>query len=82
MAEEEADFSVLDAAFGRTRLPLADSLDSKLGNEPWDAYVFHSLKLAGVIVEQPSLRRPERISAAHFSSDRREKHCRNEIGRF
>ena len=51
MAEEEANFSVLDAAFGRTRLPLVSSLDSKLGNEPWDAYVFHSLKLAGVIVE-------------------------------
>lgn len=51
MAEEEADFSVLDAAFGRTKLPIADSLDCKLGNEPWDAYVFHLLKLAGVIVE-------------------------------
>ena len=48
---DEANISVLDAAFQRSQLPTLSAVDSVLGNEPWDAYVCHLIKLAGVTVE-------------------------------
>jgi hypothetical protein len=50
-AEGEEEFAVLVDAFAKAELPLVVGSQSTLGNEPWDEYVLHMLKKAGVTVE-------------------------------
>jgi hypothetical protein len=55
MGDEEAemaiDVSVLEEAFSRSGLPTPKDPGFTLGNEQWDMYVYHMLKLAGITVE-------------------------------